>query len=64
VTRREYQPCANDATVALYTLRDGGHTWPGGAELPEWFLGKTIKDFDATAEMWRFFEQHPQRRGD
>ena len=63
VTRREYKQCANDATVALYTLRDGGHTWPGGAELPEWFLGKTIKDFDATAEMWRFFEQHPQRGG-
>jgi polyhydroxybutyrate depolymerase len=63
VTRREYKQCANDATVALYTLRDGGHTWPGGAELPEWFVGKTIKDFDATAEMWRFFEQHPQRGG-
>ncbi len=62
VTRREYKQCANDATVVLYTLRDGGHTWPGGAELPEWFLGKTIKDFDATAEMWRFFEQHPQTR--
>lgn len=63
VTRREYRQCANDATVALYTLRDGGHTWPGGAELPEWFVGKTIKDFDATAEMWRFFEQHPLSGG-
>jgi polyhydroxybutyrate depolymerase len=61
VTRREYEQCADDATVVLYTLRDGGHTWPGGAELPEWFLGKTIEDFDATAAMWRFFEQHPQR---
>ena len=64
VTRREYERCANDATVVLYTLRDGGHTWPGGAELPEWFAGKTIKDFDATAEMWRFFEQHPRQGGD
>ena len=61
VTLRQYEQCANDATVALYTLRDGGHTWPGGAELPEWFAGKTIQDFDATAEMWSFFEQHPQR---
>ncbi len=61
VTLREYQQCSNDATVALYTLRDGGHTWPGGADLPEWFLGKTIKNFDATAEMWHFFEQHPRR---
>lgn len=63
VTRREYKQCANDAAVVLYTLRDGGHTWPGGAELPEWFAGKTIHDFDATAEMWRFFEQHPRRDG-
>lgn len=60
VTLREYKQCANGATVALYTLRDGGHTWPGGAELPEWFMGKTVKHFDATAEMWRFFEQHPK----
>jgi len=63
VTLRQYRPCANDATVALYTLRDGGHTWPGGVDLPEWFAGKTIKDFDATAEMWRFFEQHPRPGG-
>jgi polyhydroxybutyrate depolymerase len=60
VTLREYKQCANNATVALYTLRDGGHTWPGGADLPEWFLGKTVKNFDATAEMWHFFEQHPR----
>jgi hypothetical protein len=51
---------SNAATVALYTLRDGGHTWPGGSELPEWLLGKTIRNFDATAESWRFFEQHPR----
>ncbi len=63
VTKREYKECADDATVVLYTLRDGGHTWPGGAELPEFFAGKTVKDFDATAEMWRFFEQHPKRAG-
>lgn len=58
VTRREYEPCANGATVILYTLRDGGHTWPGGGEMPAWFVGKTIKDFDATDAMWRFFMQH------
>jgi polyhydroxybutyrate depolymerase len=61
VTRREYKECANDATVVLYTLRDGGHTWPGGAELPEWFMGKTVTDFNATLELWRFFQQHPLR---
>ena len=64
ITRREYRQCASEADVVLYTLRDGGHTWPGGAELPEWFAGKTIDEFDATAEMWRFFEQHPKQGGE
>lgn len=62
ITRHEYEGCTDDAAVVLYTLRDGGHTWPGGSELPAWFAGKTVKEFDATLEMWRFFEQHPKRR--
>src|SRR2546426_8468975 len=28
--------CADDAAVVLYTIRGGGHTWPGGQPLPEW----------------------------
>lgn len=60
VTRRQYTGCAGGAEVVLYTLRDGGHTWPGGSELPEWFAGKTVTTFDATAEMWRFFQRHPR----
>jgi polyhydroxybutyrate depolymerase len=62
VTRRAYEGCADGASVVLYTLRDGGHTWPGGAELPEWFLGKTVTEFDANEAMWTFFEQHPRQR--
>src|ERR1700756_5307873 len=37
--RREYTQCADDAAVVLYIVRGGGHTWPGGGPLPEWFVG-------------------------
>jgi len=61
VTRREYLHCADDASVVLYTIRDGGHTWPGGRPLPEWFVGPTSNSIDATRTMWDFFSRHPMR---
>lgn len=62
VTRREYGRCANDATVALYTIRGGGHTWPGGMPMTEWFVGPTSTEIDATSEMWAFFQAHPKNQ--
>ncbi len=59
VTRRAYTGCADGADVVLYTVRGGGHTWPGGAPLPEWFVGRTTGSIDATALMWAFFAAHP-----
>jgi polyhydroxybutyrate depolymerase len=62
VTRRQYVSCADDAAVVLYTIKGGGHTWPGGRPLPEWFVGSTSNEIDATRLMWEFFRQHPLRR--
>ena len=62
VTRREYTNCADDAAVVLYTIRGGGHTWPGGEPMPEWFVGPTSRSIDATSQMWSFFREHPLRR--
>lgn len=61
VTRREYPDCAHGAAVVLYTIMGGGHTWPGGAALPEWFVGPTSAGVDATSAMWAFFREHPLR---
>jgi polyhydroxybutyrate depolymerase len=61
VTRREYPNCADDAAVVLYTIEGGGHTWPGGKPLPEWFVGPTSNSIDATSLMWDFFREHPLR---
>jgi polyhydroxybutyrate depolymerase len=62
VTRRAYTGCADDAAVVLYTVQDGGHTWPGGTPLPEWFVGRTTRTIDATNLMWEFFRNHPLRQ--
>ncbi|MGH7338853.1 MAG: alpha/beta hydrolase family esterase, partial [Candidatus Rokuibacteriota bacterium] len=63
VMRLEYVDCAEDATVALYTLLGGGHSWPGGKPPPRWRVGATNTSIDATAAMWRFFREHPLRPG-
>ena len=59
VTRLEYGGCAANAAVVLYTIDGGGHTWPGGMPLPEWFVGRTTQSIDATSVMWDFFAKHP-----
>lgn len=61
VTRREHVGCAEDASVVLYTISGGGHTWPGGKRLPEWRVGPNSDGIDATSEMWSFFREHPAR---
>jgi polyhydroxybutyrate depolymerase len=58
VTRRAYTSCADGAAVVLYTVLEGGHTWPGGGPLPEWFVGTTSNSIDATSLMWAFFGEH------
>ena len=58
VTRLEYQGCADDAAVVLYTVQGGGHTWPGGKPMPESLTGSTSNGVDATSRMWAFFREH------
>jgi polyhydroxybutyrate depolymerase len=62
VILREYNGCADDTIVDLYTIIDGGHTWPGGQPLPRWFCGRTTNSINATQLMWKFFQQHPLHR--
>ena len=59
VTRLEYSKCPEGATVVLYTLLGGGHSWPGGKPPPERRVGATNASIDATSELWAFFREHP-----
>jgi polyhydroxybutyrate depolymerase len=58
VKRIEYPKCTANASVILYRIEGGGHNWPGGDQLPEWFVGRTTESIDASALMWVFFQQH------
>lgn len=61
VTRTTYTGCADGAAVELYTIHGGGHTWPGGEAMAEWFVGTTSRSMDASSVMWEFFNAHPLR---
>ncbi|NKF22261.1 alpha/beta hydrolase family esterase [Solimonas marina] len=52
--------CGSGGEVRLYTVNNGGHTWPGGSQyLSESLIGKTSQDFSANSEIWSFFSAHP-----
>jgi polyhydroxybutyrate depolymerase len=54
-----YTNCRQNADVEFYTVHGGGHSWPGGEDLPKFIVGHTTKDIDATQAMWQFFQEHP-----
>ncbi|MGW0480676.1 alpha/beta hydrolase family esterase [Nonomuraea sp. NPDC003214] len=51
--------CAGGAAVRLYTVKDGGHTWPGPVEVPR--LGRTETGLDATRLLLDVFDRAPDR---
>ena len=58
VSGLRYTGC--EADLVFYTITGGGHAWPGGDPMPEWIVGYTTDDIDATRTMWEFFEAHPR----
>lgn len=55
VERHLFRPGRARAEVVLYKIQGGGHTWPDGSWQPELLLGKTCRDFNASAVIWDFF---------
>jgi polyhydroxybutyrate depolymerase len=58
VCRTDYPPGKNGAEVILYTIENGGHTWPGQKPLLP-TLGKTTLDISGNDVIWDFFQKHP-----
>jgi polyhydroxybutyrate depolymerase len=59
VTREEYAGCEGGAAVVAYTIKGGGHSWPGGVK------GHAGGDepsgaLSASELMLRFFLEHPR----
>jgi polyhydroxybutyrate depolymerase len=60
VTLTDWSECT-PGTTRLYTIADGGHSWPGSAfdvGIAD-IVGPTTASIDATALIWRFFREHP-----
>lgn len=62
-----YWPCKDGAEVVLWTLEDGGHTWPGGTMFPAEVAagqGNVNRDISASELMWEFFKGHSLKEKD
>ena len=61
VQKSAYGQCTDGADVILYEIKGGGHTWPGGYQyFPEFLIGKTNRDLDASQAIWDFFNGYRQ----
>jgi polyhydroxybutyrate depolymerase len=59
VVRETYSGCQDGTEVILYTVKGGGHAWPGGGQ--GWLFGdEPTKEISATDVMWEFFRTHPK----
>ncbi|MFI6597300.1 alpha/beta hydrolase family esterase [Nonomuraea sp. NPDC050536] len=59
VRRSSWRNCAPGAALTLYTIRGGGHTWPGPIAVSS--LGATTRDLDATRVILDAFDAAPPR---
>lgn len=59
VKKEVYGPGKEGVEVILYTIRGGGHTWPG-RQWPVRWLGRTAQDISANDLIWEFFQAHPR----
>jgi polyhydroxybutyrate depolymerase len=51
-----FNDCRGGSQVALYAVKGGGHTWPGGEPyLSEKEVGKTSNALNANETIWSFF---------
>ena len=56
VSRISYMNCDENAEVLMYTVENGGHSWPGGCCLPKWIVGDTTQEINASALFWEFYQ--------
>jgi polyhydroxybutyrate depolymerase len=58
VMELRYTACEDNKDFVLYTIVDGGHTWPGVPRMPERSVGKTTVSVHASEAMWDFFSRY------
>jgi polyhydroxybutyrate depolymerase len=62
VHRDLYAGGQQDTEVVVYTIQDGGHTWPGGTQyFPAILVGKVNHDINASEVIWDFVSRHKRQ---
>lgn len=56
VVRYTYINCGQQVQQVYYKVIDGGHVWPGAANIFFNILGKTTQDISMNKEAWNFFK--------
>jgi polyhydroxybutyrate depolymerase len=57
IIKEEYTNNATGVKVIGYTITNGGHTWPGGAQyLPKFLIGDVSHNLNACEVIWDFFK--------
>lgn len=59
---QDFGPAPNGARLRFWRVDNGGHGWPGsnGGGLPPAVIGITVQDYQASEQVWAFFEQSAQ----
>ena len=58
VSLTTYPGCRNRDKVQLYSIKGGGHTWPGSTAKFGRSLGTTTHEISANELLWKFFAAH------
>ena len=61
IVKETYGKGKDDAEVILYTIRGGGHVWPGGVKGKWQGAPEPTREISATDLMWEFFQRHPKK---
>jgi polyhydroxybutyrate depolymerase len=58
-TLLEYGMAGSNNDIALYSIKNGGHTWPSGTQyFTEFVIGKVARDFSGNDAIWNFFTKY------
>lgn len=55
IEKTNYTNCADNSSVVLMKVENGGHTWPGEDDST---YGRVNRDIDASEEIWKFFSEY------
>lgn len=55
-----YNQCRDGSALELYTIKNGGHAWPGGKKVSE-RGDEPTQEISATDVIWNFFKNHPKQ---